>query len=390
MILYHSYNLTVLIRYLLLIMKTTITFLMVLLFSITITAQDKIYVHTATVDNIVLHITYIDHPDLNGNPNAGLVFKHVWNQNGNGGVFNDNIDGLWYNSTEAKWAIFNEDNSIDMIVGAQFFIYIAEDETDVITHIADAAHQGTSSAYTEIDNAEFNGNDPGPYAVMSNYWNPNGVFNSFNYGFFYNDSTNKRNIYTESDATIPENAAFKVLIEGNGNVLTFHIATAANIVANRTVIDNTALNGNPDAAFVFSHYWGVDGAGTQVVLDAKLGAWYNGSNWTIFCEDTSKTIPEGMAFDIIIAPIEILGNDDFALETNFSMFPNPANKSTTITSNQEISTITIYNILGQEISTFKGEENNTQIDVSNLTTGNYLVKVLAENGNTDTLKLIKQ
>ena len=366
-------------------------FTLLLLISISfIYAQDKIYVHTATAANTINHITYIDHPDLNGNPNAGIVFKHVWDQNGNGGIFNDNIDGLWYSTSEAKWSIFNEDNTVNMIEGAQFFVYIAGDEADVITHVADAAHVGDSPAYSEIDDVEFDGLYPGPYAVMSNYWNPNGVFNSFNYGFFYNQATNKRNVFTESNADIPDNAAFKILIEGNGNTLTSHTASAASIVGNRTVIDNTALNGNPDAAFVFSHYWGVDGATTQVVLDAQLGAWYNGTKWTIFCEDTSKTIPEGMSFDIIIAPIEILANDDIALESKFSMFPNPASKSTTITSNQEISTITVYNVLGQEISSFKGKGNNLQIDISTLTTGNYFVKVLAENGNTETLKLIKQ
>jgi hypothetical protein len=99
---------------------------------------------------------------------------------------------------------------------------------------------------------------------------------------------------------------------------------------------------------------------------------------------------EDITFDIIVADQEILGNDDIALETNISMFPNPAAEFTTITSNQEISTIHIYNILGQEVSTIKGKGNHTQIDVSNLTTGNYLVKVLAENGNNETLKLIKQ
>ena len=49
-----------------------------------------------------------------------------------------------------------------------------------------------------------------------------------------------------------------------------------------------------------------------------------------------------------------------------------------------------YNILNQEIYSFKGKGNNLQIDISTLTTGNYFVKVLAENGNTETLKLIKQ
>ena len=99
---------------------------------------------------------------------------------------------------------------------------------------------------------------------------------------------------------------------------------------------------------------------------------------------------ENITFDIIVADQEILGNEDFTSEANIVMFPNPAFETTTITSTQEITSITVFNILGQEVATFKGEGNNTQIDVSNLATGNYLVKVSAENGSSETLKLIKQ
>jgi len=131
-------------------------------------------------------------------------------------------------------------------------------------------------------------------------------------------------------------------------------------------------------------------SGNNGNTSSKLGAWYNGSKWCIYIKNSSETMEENITFDIIVADQEILGNEDFTSEANIVMFPNPAFETTTITSTQEITSITVFNILGQEVATFKGEGNNTQIDVSNLATGNYLVKVSAENGSSETLKLIKQ
>jgi len=223
---------------------------------------------------------------------------------------------------------------------------------------------------------------------MSNYWNPNSVYNTHNYGFWYNTDSERRNIYTENGTNIPEDAAFKILVIGAGVSYLEHLSDASNISGNWTVLDHPDLNGNPNATFVFSHYYGVSGAGSQVTIDKVLSAWYTGTNWAIYTEDQS-VMPEGIAFDIIIADQEILGNDDVVLENKTILYPNPAINNTTITSSQEISNIKIFNILGQEVQNFSGNGTTMTLDISTIQTGTYFVKVEAENG-TDTLKLIKQ
>ncbi len=157
------------------------------------------------------------------------------------------------------------------------------------------------------------------------------------------------------------------------------------------MLNHSSLNDNPNATFVFSNYYNLNGSAT-IIEPGMLGSWYDSGigRWGIYYENTTTVMDEGLSFDIIVADQEILGNEDFTSEANIVMFPNPAVETTTITSTQEITSITVFNILGQEVATFKGKGNNTQIDVSNLTTGNYLVKVADENGNAKTLKLIKQ
>ena len=368
-------------------MKKIILLLMVFIVSI-INAQDKIYVHITTAANSDGNVTYINHPDLNGNPNAGIVYSHVWNPNGNSGIYNNNITGLWYSNVENKWAIFNEDLS-PIKEDSQYFIYIAADPSQVITHISTAANQGTDGTYTtNIDDPSFNNSDPGPYAIISNYWNPNSVYNTHLYSFYYDSANSKRGFYNRDFGPIPDGAAFKILVNGSGVSRYTHTTSAANNSGNWTVIDHPDLNGNPNATFVFSHYWGLNG-NTGPVGNTKLGAWYNGTNWAIYLEDNSLTMDEGISFDIIIAPQEILGNNDITTESNIVMYPNPATNKTTISSSNEISNIRVFNILGQEVQTFSSNGTTMDLDVSSLQSGTYFVKIETELG-TDTLKLIKQ
>ncbi len=365
-----------------------IIILLTALISFTLSAQDKIYVHTTTATNTTGHITYLDHPDLNGNPNANIVYKHVWNPNGQSGVFNNNIDGLWY--TGSQWTIYNETTTTgpDMVLGAQFFIYIASSPSNVITHIASIANQypGEPSA-TIIDDPNFNGNNPGPYAIMSHYWNPNSTYNNQNYGFFYDPLLEKRCIFSENGADIPTDAAFKILINGTGTISRFtHQATATNIIDNYTIIDHASLNNNPNATFVYEHYWGVNGS-SNVILDKKLSAWYNGANWSIYTEDQSP-MPEGIAFDIIVAEQEVLGAEDNEIVDNLVMYPNPASTSVTIKANSKINLIEVYSLLGQKVFSVPAESFTKQVDISNLTAGLYVVKVTTKNSQ-QSINLIK-
>jgi len=364
-------------------------FTLMLLFSfLTIVAQDKIYVHTATVENSTGQVTYIDHPDLNNNPDAGIFFAHVWNPNGGSGVYNNNVSGLWYDGV--NWTIFNEDPSVDIVEGSSYNIYIA-DPANVFTHISTAANQGALDSYTVIDDERFNNSNPGPYAIMSNYWNPNSVYNNYIYGFWYDASAERRNIYTEGGMPIPEGAAFKILANGAGDGVSrfTHEVSAENIVGNWTVIDHASLNGNPNATFVFSHFWGVNGAQTEVSQDVILGLWYDGNNWCIYREDATDAITVGMAYDIIVAEQTVVSVKEITLEAEVFVSPNPTTNFVTITTKDNISEIILYNNLGREFLRIEGVGNSMRIDLSEYSPGTYLAKVRVGDA-IKTIKLIKQ
>ncbi|HRE78734.1 MAG TPA: T9SS type A sorting domain-containing protein [Flavobacterium sp.] len=101
-------------------------------------------------------------------------------------------------------------------------------------------------------------------------------------------------------------------------------------------------------------------------------------NFPIITNTTSTTIEEP------------LSNQDFDFETNFTLYPNPAKDVLNIKTKSEmdVKSVSIYNTLGQIIMTTIHAENG-EINVSNLQTGSYFIKVFTDKGSS-TAKFIKQ
>ena len=346
--------------------------------------NDLIFVHTATTDNIASgYMTRIDHPELNNNPDAKIVVSHNYNPGGGSGVYNNNIDSVWYSG--GSWYIYNEDTTINMEEGASFNVYIRGNDSNVITHIASPENVGSTDFYTVIDNPLINGN-PDATLVMYNYWSPYSVYNNNNYGFYYN-GTNWI-IYGEA-TTIPTNAAFNVIVSpSDDNVVSFkHQSTAANTSNNYTIMDHPLLNGKPNAVFVFSHNWGSVGDSSNVVIDKVFGAWYTGSNWAIYTEDISD-MPDNALFNIVVQTSEVASINTNEL-VSFNIYPNPVTDMLNVDSKETLTNISIFNLLGQEIKSFKPNTTNYIVDLTDLETGVYFVKVTANNKQSSK-KIIKQ
>lgn len=95
--------------------------------------------------------------------------------------------------------------------------------------------------------------------------------------------------------------------------------------------------------------------------------------------------------DPAITTVQGLGVDDVSFSNNFMMYPNPVKDifSVSSTNNSEISSISIYSILGQLILTVPGRNLQSDIDVSHLESGTYLIKVTTLHGRAIT-KFIKK
>ena len=85
---------------------------------------------------------------------------------------------------------------------------------------------------------------------------------------------------------------------------------------------------------------------------------------------------------------EVLGNSDFD-KNSFTAYPNPVKDILNVSFTQDITDVAVYNILGQQVLFKKLNATKGQVDMSNLSSGTYLVKVNSENA-VKTIKVIKQ
>ena len=82
--------------------------------------------------------------------------------------------------------------------------------------------------------------------------------------------------------------------------------------------------------------------------------------------------------------LQSLGNQDFEFDSYFSVYPNPAKNTLNLDIKKQIklSSISIYNTLGQQILVIPNAQQTKQVDVSSLKTGNYFIKLTSDKGST--------
>jgi len=110
------------------------------------------------------------------------------------------------------------------------------------------------------------------------------------------------------------------------------------------------------------------------------GAYYFGFN---AYQDTSQA---ALYVDDITVDAA-LSNDDFTTD-GFSYYPNPVKNVLNLSYKQNITKVTVCNLLGQEVLTKNINANEAQIDLSPLANGAYMVKINTGNVNK-TVKVIK-
>lgn len=96
---------------------------------------------------------------------------------------------------------------------------------------------------------------------------------------------------------------------------------------------------------------------------------------------------KGQAEEYTLIINRTTGIDDQQM-TDFVYYPNPTNDVVFIDSKLSVEKLSVFNILGQEVISkpnFKGNE----IDLTHLSNGTYLFKVVFENGSIETFKILK-
>ena len=129
---------------------------------------------------------------------------------------------------------------------------------------------------------------------------------------------------------------------------------------------------------------------------------YQGPTWTEFTHEFSPTESGEYSFGLhVVADFAPNGInfDDFKIDTvlgtstfndqAFNFYPNPVKDILNLNYSKNISKVAVFNLLGQQVEVKIVNSNQSQIDMSHLASGTYMVKITA-NDQTKTIKVIKQ
>ena len=139
----------------------------------------------------------------------------------------------------------------------------------------------------------------------------------------------------------------------------------------------------------------------------------DGGEGTILSENMQEftfNIPDGNTLDLRIRVRVDAGSEEFAfdnfrlfsdttlsttdvnLDNSITLYPNPSNGKITIEKGNtlELSNATVYSILGAKVASFDLSTMNTSkiLDLTNLKSGIYMIKILGKDGAITTKKII--
>jgi len=175
--------------------------------------------------------------------------------------------------------------------------------------------------------------------------------------------------------------------------------TAATNISQTTATLNATIT-NPDEVTITAKgfewklsdggsYTPIVGSGSGDIFSASLTSLSENTAYTFkaFISYSDTTV-YGDEIGFITLPV---GIDNLNLASNISLMPNPADHyiELTINSNVEVKEAVVFNAFGQMIQTVELNNNHARIDLSNMASGMYFVRVSGDNA-TATKKFIKK
>lgn len=170
------------------------------------------------------------------------------------------------------------------------------------------------------------------------------------------------------------------------NALT-NISQDINILNNPVLTDISALQNTTFAP--------ADGYGLTIFNNPALAV-CNLPNFCNYLANPSDTHPRDISGNLtecineeaVVAACTTMGIDDFE-STAVTAYPNPIENVLNVSSANEISNLTVVNMLGQTVLSKTVQSTEVQMDLSTLPAGSYFVKVSAGQ-SVKTIKILKQ
>lgn len=245
------------------------------------TASAAAFTHTVNPAAVVNNYSRIDHPSLNGNPNA-IVLAQVTSS-----TFRGNV-GVFYDTGASKWAVFREDRAN---LGAASFNIVVDGG---FRHRSTPAN--INSNWTYLDTPETNAN---PFAVVfvTQGYNPSGAnlgYNDHPVGVWYDQSVRKWAVYNEDRAAMGVGLDFYVKV--------FRAASTASrpavfeFVAASASAPLPSQAGDANTVVLLTHSYGTDARAAYLATPWAIVPTANRSGWQLA---GVPAVPANTRFNVI-------------------------------------------------------------------------------------------
>lgn len=263
------------------------------------------FVWTADSSDTEGDSVFIDSAATNGQPTDLLFVSLNWDPGRVCGCVDDaHPIGVWYDTSNDEWAVFNEDGAA-METGLSFNVLVVPDtkvSNSMFLQEAIPANTVGDSTYLNMSGTDFK---PNAKIQVTQVWDPagmGGMYNPHPVGVWYNNSRGEWAVFNEDQAPMQLGEQFYVLVNSSaphgGGKTAVHPATAANTHGDSTCLSNPLTTGNPgNVTFVTPNYDPGGQGGTY--NDVQTGVWYASPEECVFNEDGS-TLPVHSAYNLLI------------------------------------------------------------------------------------------
>jgi hypothetical protein len=259
------------------------------------------FVHQSTAANVSGAVTYLNHPALNGHPNA---IPFITQNTSPGGVLvgvDNHSTGVWYDASRSQWAVTNLDLAM-MPVNVAFNVLVPSVDSAAFVHYATGTNIWTDYTYFRHSLTD---NLPHTILFITANWNPGGiggVYHNHPIGVKFAPYDAKWSVFNEDGFYMPTDPAFNVLIPVPDAGVFIHQATTANTSGYYTYLNHPLTNGRRDAMLIVTPNWN-PGGGVGVYDSHAVGVWWDSGAqlWAIYNLDW-VAMPTGAAFNVLMAP----------------------------------------------------------------------------------------
>jgi hypothetical protein len=259
------------------------------------------FAHQSTAANVSGAVTYLDHPALNGHPNA---IPFIFQNTSPGGVTlpaDNRPTGVWYDTVQGQWAVVNLDLA-NMPVDVAFNVLVPSVDRAAFTHYATGTNIWTDYTYFRHSLTD---NLPHTILFATANWNPGGsggVYHNHPIGVKFAPYDAKWSVFNEDGVYMPTDPAFNVLIPVPDAGVYVHQAITGNTSGYSTYLNHPLANGRHDAVLIVTPNWNPGGGG-GVYDNHAVGVWWDSAvqMWAIYNLDW-VAMPTGAAFNVLVAP----------------------------------------------------------------------------------------